>query len=239
MNKSTSGNTSIRSRNLNPANLEKINNDIRNHDWHNLLNNANADQGFSIFHKILCSTLDKHAPELDKRINPKKIIRNPWITSGIMRSLNKQRQMFKAHIKGDVSTFNYKNYRNNLQKIIRLSKNKYLHEKCNEYRRDSRKLWRLINDMIRKTGNKKTMIESLKIKNLMKYDPDSITNEFYEFFSTVGERFYGDIRAPENNTDYYLDKMTKSNNSLFLTPTNSEEIRVPNKLPTQQNKQWP
>ena len=133
LNKCTIGNTLIRCRNLNPANLEKINNDIRNHDWHELLDNANADQGFSTFHRILCGTIDKHAPEQDKRINPKKIIRDPWITSGIMKSLNKQRQMFKAHIKGDVSTFNYKNYRNNLQKIIRFSKNKYLHEKCNEY----------------------------------------------------------------------------------------------------------
>ena len=86
--------------------------------------------------------------------------------------------------------------------------------------------------MIRKTGNKKTMIESLKIKNLMKYDPDSITNEFCEFFSTVGKRFSADIRAPENNTDYYLDKMTKSNTSLFLTPTNKEEIQyLINSLP--------
>ena len=169
LNKCTIGNTLIRSRNLNPANLEKIINDIGNHDWQNLLRNANANQGFNIFHNILCSTIDKHAPEVVKRINPKKIIRNPWITSGIMRSLTKQRQMFKAHLKGDVSTFNYRNYRNNLQKIIRLSKCKYLHDKCNEYRRDSRKLWRLINDMIRKTRNKKTMIEILKIGNLMKY----------------------------------------------------------------------
>ena len=88
--------------------------------------------------------------------------------------------------------------------------------------------------MIRKTGNKKAMIEGLKIKNLMKYDPDSITNEFCEFFSTVGERFSSDIRAPENNTEYYLDKMTKNKSTLFLTPTNSEEIRhliisLPNK----------
>ena len=234
LNKCISGNTLIRSRNLNPINLEKVNNDIRNHDWQSLLSDVNADQGFSIFHKILCSTIDKHAPEMVKRINPKKIIRNPWITSGIMRSLTKQRQMFKAHLKGDVSTFNYRNYRNSLQKIIRLSKSKYLHEKCNEYRRDSRKLWRLINDIIRKTGNKKNMIESLKIKNLMKYDPDSITNEFCEFFSTVGERFSDDIKVPENNIDYYLDKMPKANSSLFLTPTNSEEIQyliksLPNK----------
>ena len=83
-----------------------------NHDWHKLLDDANADQGFSKFHRILCETIDKHAPERNKRINPKKIIRDPWITSGIMKSLNKQRQMYKSQIKGDVSTFNYKNYRN-------------------------------------------------------------------------------------------------------------------------------
>ena len=41
------------------------------------------------------------------------------------------------------------------------------------------------------------MIESLKIKNLMKYDPDSITTEFCEFFSTVGERFAKDIKPPK------------------------------------------
>ena len=154
-----------------------------------ILSDVNADQGFSTFHKILCTTIDKHAPETVKRINSKKIIRNPWITSGIMRSLTKKWQMFKAHLKGDVSTFDYRNYRNSLQKIIRFSKNKYLHEKCNEYRKDSRKLWRLINDIIRKTGNKKNMIGSLKIKNLMKYDPDSITNEFCDFFSTVVKDF--------------------------------------------------
>ena len=127
-----------------------------------------------------------------------------------MKNLAKQWQMFKANLKGDVSTFNYRQYRNNLERIIRLSKRKYLHEKCSEYRRDSKKLWRLINDIIKKTGNKKNMIESLKIKNLMKYDPDSITTEFCEFFSTVGERFAKDIKPSQDSIDHYLDKMPKS-----------------------------
>ena len=151
-----------------------------------------------------------------------------------MKSLSKQQQMFKAHLKGDVSTFNYRKYRNNLQRIIRFSKRRYLHEKCSEYRRDSKKLWRLINELIKKTGNKKNMIESLKIKNLMKYDPDSITTEFCEFFSTVGERFANDIKPPQNNIDHYLNKMQKSASTLFLAPTSVEEIHyliksLPNK----------
>ena len=124
--------------------------------------------------------------------------------------------MFKAHLKGNVSTFNYRKYRNKLQSIIRLSKRRYLHDKCSEYRQDSKKLWRLINELIKKTGGRKNMIESLKIKNLMKYDPDSITTEFCEFFSTVGERFASDIKPPQNNIDHYLNKMQKSKSTLFL-----------------------
>ena len=227
LDKSIRGNTLIRSRNLNQKNIDKINEDLLTYDWGSLLSKTNADLGFSIFHKILCTTIDKHAPETTKKIKTKKVIRNPWITSGIMRSLNKQRKMFKAHLKGDVSTFNYRTYRNNLKKVIRLSKNRYFHEKCNEYRNDSRKLWKLINDLVRKTsGSKKNMIERLKIKNLMKYDPDSITNEFCEFFSTIGEKYSHDIDDPQHSTDYYLNRMPKSNSSLFLTPTTSAEIEA-------------
>ena len=68
----------------------------------------------------------------------------------------------------------------------------------------------------------------------MKYDPDSITSEFYEFFSTVGERFANDIKPPQNNINHYLNKMQRSASSLFLAPTNVEEIHylintLPNK----------
>ena len=78
------------------------------------------------------------------------------------------------------------------------------------------------------------MIESLKIKNLMKYDPDLITNEFCEFFSTVGERFANNIKAPQDNIDSYLDNILTANKSLFLAPTTLEEIHyliksLPNK----------
>ena len=140
LNKSVRGSNLIKIRNLNTRNLEKICRDIRRHDWQKLLDKSNASQSFVTFHKILCDSIDTHAPETVKRINAKKIIRDPWITNGIMKSLSVQRQMFKAHLKGDISTFNYRQYRNNLQRLIRFSKCRYLHDKCNEYRRDSKKL---------------------------------------------------------------------------------------------------
>ena len=232
LNKSVRGSNLIKTRNLNTRNLEKICRDIRRYDWQKLLDKSNTSQSFATFHKILCDSIDTHAPETVKRINAKKIIKDPWITNGIMKSLSVQRQMFKVHLKGDISTFNYRQYRNNLQRLIRFSKCSYLHDKCNEYRRDSKKLWRLINEIIKKTGNKKNMIESLKIRNLIKYDPDSITSEFCEFFSTVGEKFANDIRPPQHNIDHYLNKMQRLTSTLFLAPTSEEEIHyLINSLP--------
>ena len=151
-----------------------------------------------------------------------------------MNSLAKQRQMFKAQLKGNVSTFNYRWYRNELQRLIRISKCNYLHEKCLLYKKDSRKLWQLINKLIGKESNKKHIIESLKVDNIMKYYPESITSEFCEFFSTVGERFANKIAEPKTRIDEYISKMSSSSTTLFLSPTNTNEINnliqnLPNK----------
>ena len=127
--------------------------------------------------------------------------------------------MFKAQLKGDVSTCNYRLYRNELQKLIRISKHKYLHEKCLLYKKDSRKLWQLINKLIDKETNKKNIIESLKVNNMMKYDPDSITSEFCEFFSTVGEKFANRIGKANTGINEYINKMPSSNTTFFLAPT--------------------
>ena len=72
LNKSVRGSNLIKIRNLNTKNLEKISRDIRRHDWQKLLDKSNASQSFTTFHKILCDSIDIHAPETAKRINRKK-----------------------------------------------------------------------------------------------------------------------------------------------------------------------
>ena len=95
-------------------------------------------------------------------------------------------------------------------------------------------LWQLINKLIGKESNKKHIIESLKVDNIMKYYAESITSEFCEFFSTVGERFANKIAEPKTRIDEYISKMSSSSTTLFLSPTNTNEINkliqnLPNK----------
>ena len=144
--------------------MEKIKQGIDYINWNNKLAQLTANESFNLFHDHLCEQINTHAPEIEKKQSLKKLTRDPWITKGIRNSLRKQRQLYKKHINLDksVSTCNYKEYRNALKSLIRKIKKQYLHEKCVQFKQDSRKLWQLVNKVIGKTSNKKTSIDCKK-----------------------------------------------------------------------------
>ena len=152
------------------------------------INNFDRKSWNEVAEELITST-DNHVPEKTLKLGRKSLIRDPWITTGILRSLRWQKQLYKEILlsNNDVSTFRYRSYHNCLHKIIRSNRQHYLHDKCKEYRQNGRKLWQLINRLIGRENNKHNTIESLKVDNLIKYDSESITKSFNDFFSTVGE----------------------------------------------------
>ena len=44
----------------------------------------------------------------------------------------------------------YKQYRNSLKKVLRIAKEQYYRDKCVEYKRNTSKLWKLVNTIISK-----------------------------------------------------------------------------------------
>ena len=180
----------IRSRQIDDNTLEKIKEDLCQIDWNTELTSHSVDKNFDKFHFKLCDTIEKHAPEREKRISAKNVIQDPWITRGILTSLKKQKRLYKhmLEVKTDTAREKYSNYRNLLKKIMRKGKIKYLHDKCSEYRQDSRKLWKLINRTIGKENIKTHMIDSIRSPKILKTDPQSITNTFNDF-STTGKTY--------------------------------------------------
>ena len=82
----------------------------------------------------------------------------------------------------------------------------------------------MVNKLIGKTSNKRNTIDSLKVNNTLKYDPDSITNEFSEFFSTIGEKYANKIKNQPNEINKYLNKMENCPMTMYLNPITSIEI---------------
>ena len=216
----------ITSRPLTDKNIQKINQDLQV-DWNSELEGKSVEESFTLFHNKLMEKIDKHAPERTKRISARKIIRDPWITKGILTSLNRQRKLYQRMImdKTDNSREKYTTYRNNLKRLMRVGKRKYLHDKCTEYKQDSRKLWHLINRIIGKENNKSHVIESIRTSGVLKTDPHSITSTFNEFFSTIGEKYANKHKSTHQESNTLVQQISHNNKSLFLEPCTPNEIK--------------
>ena len=216
----------VTTRPLTDNNLTKINTDISAIDWNQEFSSITIEESFNKFHNILCETINTHAPEQTKKISVKKAYHDPWITKGITTSLSKQKKMYIKMLKTkkDSDKIKYTTYRNKLKSIIRKSKNKYLHDKCTEYRQESRKLWQLINRLLKKENNKHHVIEGIRTIDTILYDPESITNTFCEFFSSIGEKYASQLSPMPNEMTTYLNQMDNNNKTLYLSPCTDTEI---------------
>ena len=159
-------------------------------------------------------------------MNRKKTAKDPWVTKGILNSIHRQKRLYLDQLRDSTITNKYKSYRNCLQKTLRKAKIAYLKEKCKEYKQDSRKLWKLIHDLLNKRTNNTNGISGIKVDGIPRYDPKSITHEFCKHFSSIGEKFANKIPKPEKGINSYLSSIPHNSKSIFLNPTNSREIET-------------
>ena len=97
--------------------------------------------------------LDLIAPIKTTRIPCHKIWQEPWLTSGIVRSMSKSLKLYKKTIKHKATLKDiekYKTYRNALTKIKRKAKEDYYIKQCYSLKSNTKKLWQLINHIISK-----------------------------------------------------------------------------------------
>ena len=91
---------------------------------------------------------------------------------------------------------------------------------------------KLVNKIIDRNNNKTETIDSLRIDNILKYDPDSITNGLCDFFSNIGEKYAKNIENSEVDIKEYIGQIDPNQKSLFFSPTTQYEIKaLINKLP--------
>ena len=81
-------------------------------------------------------------------------MKKPWITTGILKSIDEKNKIYRACIKTKNSIKKeklyelFKAYRNSLNKITKLSKSNYYYEFFEENKRKLNKVWQGIKEMI-------------------------------------------------------------------------------------------
>ena len=216
----------ITKRKIDSSSIESIQTELDSVDW-TCIDNMDVNEAFKYFHTILLNSMEEHCPKREFSISYDKIIRDPWITKGLINSIRKQKKLYlkQLHLSDPDSTNKYLRYRNVLKKLLRHSKLDYFNNKCLEYKQNSRKLWQLINQVINKTSHKSQVIESLRIDNLVRYSPMEITKGFCDHFATVGKTYSDKVQLPRVLVETYNEKINMSNISMFLSPTDRDEIK--------------
>ena len=129
-------------------------------------------------------------------------------------------------LKHECSAEEYKMYNQVLRKTIHRAKTKFYIKMCHEYRSKTKKLWSLINEISGKKNDKTGVLDYLTIDGVKDYNAKRICNRFEKYFSSVGENFAAKIPTASKTARDYLKLLQTSQASLFLDPTDVQEVVV-------------
>ena len=229
--------TKIKTRKLDNNKMATLNNRIQSVDWSTKLIDLDANESFNNLHNYISDQLNDIAPIKTFAINDKKLIRNKWLTNGLLKCMTKQRKLYKKTLQHNNKAQDhdqYRTYRNTLKKIIRKAKETYYKEQCQNFKRNTSKLWKMINKITNNTRDKSSLIEYLKIDNIQTYNAKEIATEFANYFSSVGREYANKIEQSDSDIQTYLTKIIRNQETLYLIPTTASEItnlihNLPNK----------
>ena len=147
----------------------------------------NANTAYNIFHKRFLSLLNKHAPYkslIKREIN---ISQKPWLTKGILTSINIKRKLFKTFKNSNQNEIyiRYKKYRDLFNLLIRKSKKIHYKVFFEKKIRNSKNTWSEINNILinrkRNQQNNYFIFENGKFIS----DRKQVANKFNHFFTNV------------------------------------------------------
>lgn len=150
-------------------------------------------------------------------------IKRPWITKGLLNSIDIKNTMYKNLKKNKNNAFlneQYKNYKNKLQMLLKKSKIKYIKEQIQQNKGNTSQLWKTIGSICQE-GKSHEIISCIKDGDHVLTNPILIANTFNKYFSNVGKSLADKIDCPQENN---ADSAIHNANSIYLSEVTDLEI---------------
>ena len=206
------------------TNIDKLKQRLSKVKWHELLDNINVNDDYDKFIATFNTLYDECIPMKKCKTNRKKDPMSPWITKGLLKSINKKNTLYKQYLKsptnGNLQKF--KTYKNKLTVLIRKSKRMHFFTKFEKTKNNMKQTWQAINDII---GNGRKQPSQCKFKdesNNIITNSHDISDKFNDFFVNVGPKLASSIQNTGKNYFDYLHDM--KSNSMFMKPIVELEI---------------
>ena len=167
--------------------LDRVKEELQKTDWTTLEQESDVNTQTEYLQTKLETLLNAHCPEIEFAVSYNTLQREPWMTKGMMNSRRRSKELYKKTLHGteceETDRHRYKNFNRIFTRLKRYAKVQYYNDKCNEYRNNMSKLWKIINNISGKMNNKTSIIDHIKIDNVRCYNSQLIANKFGEFFS--------------------------------------------------------
>ena len=163
------------------------------------------------------AVMNTEAPLQTIRISGKRCYNEPWITKGIEATARKNRSLYKKTLKStstDQDIAIYKVHRNMLNILRRSSRMEYYNSKYYKYRQNTKKLWALINQTIKRCKNSRSIIPYITVEGLQTYNSMKIANTFRKFYASIGNELAATITPGKHDVNHYLKLISKTDQSL-------------------------
>ena len=187
-------------RNMSEKNVDKFCEKLSNKNWSSAMNESDPQTAFESFSQNLASTFNDCFPWTEKTTNRRKYPISPWMNQDLLSLRKKRDKLWKQKLKNPSSQNNEKFketsklYRNK----IRYAKKSYYEKKFEEYSKDAKKTWSMINSFMK--TKKKNSLPSVFHDEVKSYENvKDICEGFNDFFVGIGEKLAGSI-PPSNKT---------------------------------------
>ena len=191
--------------------------------------NSNCDDDLSRFIRDFVSVIDSLAPLRPKTRRECKAKNNPWLTKGLLKSINHKNKLHKTHfVSGtDDQAVYFKKYSNVLKYVKRKAKILYFQECFTLNKNNPKNTWKTIKQIISSNHTHTTGFpSSINDRNgVLVTDKTKILNLFNNYFAEVGPNLAMNIqpcRLGSNGFKRFLKDPNDS--SIFLDPTSVSEI---------------
>ena len=141
--------------------------------------------------------------------------KSEWITKGIIKSIKFRDKLHNkmkttARDSPDYNTYktNISTYNRILKKSIRIAKCLYYSSCFDKYKKDIKKTWQTINDIMHRKINSSSNPEYFEQNGIKIYDKRDIANGFNQYFTNIGPKLAEDIQnvTNKNISDYLIEK---------------------------------
>ncbi len=148
------------------------------------------------------------------------------MTAGLLKSSHTVDKLYKKSLAKDPSSPEHKAYiqfRNRYNSLKRYAKKAYYNNKIVQFKNDSSKLWKILNEVIGKSNNKSGISDIFVVNGKHVTNPNEIANHFCSYYTNVGHEFAAKIPSSKNSAMSYM----KGNfvQSLFFEPVDEDEIK--------------